>query len=130
MIIIENFNTFHAKKFRKNKSISYIQEPVEIRLDIEAVPHAMDRQYRHGVDQKIEDADVIELVERSIEELTIALMQDRLNVGERFTIKDKETGLNVIAVIEPEVNNFKLIVITIMVKDDFKTPSDQFVLTI
>lgn len=131
MKFLEAFDAFHAKKFRKNKFLSDVKDNVEIRIDLEAAPHAMDRTWRHGVDEKIEDGEIIDLVERSIEELTIALMQDRLNVYERFVLKDKKTFLNVVAQIEPEENNFKLLIITVMRKENFlvKDPN-QFILSI
>lgn len=131
MKFLEAFDTFQAKKFRKNKFLSDVKDNVEIRIDLESVPHAMDRTWRHGVDEKIDDGEIIDLVERSIEELTIALMQDRLNVYERFVLKDKKTFLNVVAQIEPEENNFKLLIITVMRKENFlvKDPN-QFILSI
>lgn len=124
----EAFDTKWGKKYRKNKFLSDVKDDVEIRIDLEAAPHAMDRTWRHGLEDRIDEGDIIDLVERSIEELTIALMQDRLNVYERFTLRDKNSFLNVVAQLEPEDNNFKLLIITVMVKEKFITPRDQFVL--
>lgn len=130
MKFLEAYDTYFAKKYRKNKFLTDVKDDVEIRIDLEAAPHAMDRTWRHGVDEKINEDEIIDLVERAIEELTIALMQDRLNVYERFVLKDKKTFLNVVAQIEPEENNFKLLVITVMRKENFSTDKDQFVLSI
>lgn len=130
MKFIEAYDEFYGKKFRKNKSLTFIKEPVEIRLDIEAVPHVLDRQIRHGLDKKIEENDIIETVEESIEELTIALMQNKLNVGERFAIMNKKTGLNIIAVIDPDENNFILTIITVMIKQDFSVSKGTYVLSV
>ena len=57
-------------------------------------------------------------------------MQDRLNVDERFVLKDKNSNLNAVCVIKSGSNEFKLTIITIMNAADFKTRSDQFVLEI
>ena len=126
----EAFDASWAKKYRKNKNIGDVKDNVEIRIDLEAVPHVLDRQYRHGVEKRISDEEIIDLVERSIEELTIALMQDRLNIEERFTLRDKNTHLNCVCVLKPEDYNFKLIIITVMRKEDFTTPTNQYVLSI
>jgi hypothetical protein len=124
----EAFDASWAKKYRKNKFIGDVKDSVEIRIDLEAVPHVLDRQYRHGIDDLIKEEEIIDLVERSIEELTIALMQDRLNIEERFVLKDKKTHLNCVCILQPEEDNFKLLVITVMRKENFSTPSDQYVL--
>lgn len=126
----EAFDATWAKRYRKNKNIGDVRDDVEIRIDLEAVPHVLDRQYRHGVEEKITEDEIVDLVEKSVEELTIALMQDRLNVGERFTLKDKDTNLNCVCVLEPEENNFKLIIITVIRKENFTTPTGQYVLSI
>lgn len=121
----------HLKNFKIfEKDLTYIQKDIQIRFDVEASNHTMDRKYRHGIDNAIDEGDVIDLVERSIEELTIALMQDRLNVDERFVLKDKNSNLNAVCVIKSGSNEFKLTIITIMNAADFKTRSDQFVLEI
>ena len=80
--------------------------------------------------QGIHEDEVIDLVERSIEELTIALMQDRLNVEERFVLKDKNSDLNVVCLIQAGKISFNLIIITVMKNSDFRVQSDQFVLEI
>lgn len=130
---IKTFEAFDAswvKRYRKNKNIGDVKDNVEIRIDLEAVPHVLDRQYRHGIEEKITEEEISDLVEKSIEELTIALMQDRLNIGERFVLKDKDTNLNCVCLLEPEKDNFKLIIITVMRKENFNTSPGQYVLSI
>jgi hypothetical protein len=94
----------------------------------------------------ITDDDIIETVELAIEELTIALMQDQFDIyqnednyptrgvkaGEanRFVIKNKTNGLNVVCILQPGDYEFKLTVITIMTKEDFKTNPGQYVLEV
>jgi hypothetical protein len=123
----------HLKNFKIfEKELTYIKKNIEIRFDVEASPHAMDRKYRHGIEKEelIEEGDVIDLVERSIEELTIALMQNRLNVDERFVLKDKDSGLCAVCLIQPGDIDFNLTVITVMRNQNFRTGEDQFVLEI
>ena len=58
--------------------LTYLDQDVNIRIDLEASRHATDRFFRHGFEEKIEEGDIIDIVERSIEELTIAMMQNKV----------------------------------------------------
>ena len=69
-----------AMASRKPVEIGYIKQPVEIRINIEKPPHAMDRQWRHGLDEKITDDEIIETVELAVEQITIDLMHDEFDV--------------------------------------------------
>jgi hypothetical protein len=138
---------------RPPQFIGDIKQPVEIRIDVEAIGHALSRQYRHGVTDtggKIEAGiskdEILDTIESSVEELTIALMQDRLDIyqneddyptrgikaGEpnRFIIKNTETNLNIVCQLEPGDNEFTLTVITVMKKEDFKAYRGQFILEV
>jgi hypothetical protein len=137
-----------AMSFKAPKSIGYLKEPVEIRIDIEKIQHATDRQFRHGgmKDEVISDNDIIETIELAIEEITIALMQNKFDIyqneddyptkgvkaGEpnRFVIKNKTNNINVVCQLEPGDNEFKLTVITVMRKPDFKTYHGQYVVEV
>jgi hypothetical protein len=139
-----------AMSNRKPEFLTYIKEPVEIRIDVEAVSHALDRQYRHGVtsDLKagIDKDEIIETIELAVEEITIALMQDRFNINQeeddyptrgvkegepnRFVIKNKKTDLNIVCQLESGDNEFTLTVITVMKKEDFKHYRGQFVVEV
>ena len=140
-------NPYVDKRPRAPKEIAYLKEPVEIRIDVEKVTHASDRQFRHGaLENQITDNDIIDTIELAIEELTIALMQDRFDIyqeeddyptrgvkaGEpnRFVIKNKTNNLNVVCQLTPGDNEFTLTVITVMVKPDFRAYSGQYVIEV
>lgn len=154
----ENFrNPYIDKKAISNKKPEFIgdvSEPVEIRIDIEAVSHALDRQYRHGfssgnngkIEAGITKDEIIETVESAVEEITIALMQDKFDIyqhrddyptkgvksGEpnRFVLRNKKTNLNIVCQLEPGDNEFKLTVITVIKKENFVEYRGQFVIEI
>ena len=125
-----------AMASRKPVEIGYIKQPVEIRIEIEKHAHTMDRQWRHGLDEKITDDEIIESVELAVEQITIDLMHDEFDVydqkGElnRFIIRNTENNLNIVCVLEPGEWEFKLIVITVMKKVDFKTNPGQYVVEV
>ena len=138
---------------RPPQFIGDIKQPVEIRIDVEAIGHALSRQFRHGVTDtsgKIEAGitkdEILDTIEASVEELTIALMQDRFDIyqdeddyptrgvraGEpnRFVIRKKSNNLYIVCQLEPGDNEFTLTVITVMKKEDFKEYRGQFVLEV
>jgi len=138
---------------RPTQFIGDIKQPVEIRIDVEAIGHALSRQYRHGVTETdgkigagISKDEILDTIESSVEEITIALMQDKFDIyqneddyptrgvkeGEpnRFVIRKKSNNLNIVCQLEPGDNEFTLTVITVMKKEDFKPYRGQFVLDI
>ena len=144
---ITKFGQFINEEFyKKNQSLTYLKQPVEIRIDVEKVSHATDRQFRHGLSDKISNDDIIETIELAIEQITIDLMQDNFDIyqdednypskgvkaGEpnRFIIKNKTNNLNVVCQLEPGDNEFTLTVITVMTKPDFKSYPGQYIVEV
>lgn len=144
---ITKFGQFINEEFyKKNQSLTYLKQPVEIRIDVEKVSHATDRQFRHGLSDKISNDDIIETIELAIEQITIDLMQDNFDIyqdednypskgvkaGEpnRFIIKNKTNNLNVVCQLEPGDNEFTLTVITVMTKPDFKAYPGQYIVEV
>jgi hypothetical protein len=139
-MIIKKFENFRPIGLRNGKTeLGNLQKEVEIRIDLEKIRHASIQQYRHGFNRlsgKIEDYEIIDLVERAIEEITIALMQDRYDIKDengkpnRFIIRDKETKLNVVCELRPGENEFTLTVITVMRVEHFRTAIGQWVVEV
>ena len=139
-MIIKKFENFRPIGLRSGKTeLGNLQKEVEIRIDLEKIQHASIQQYRHGFSKtsgKIEDDEIKDLVERAIEEITIALMQDRYDIKDengkpnRFIIRDKETKLNVVCELRPGENEFTLTVITVMRVEHFRTAIGQWVVEV
>ena len=144
-----------ASDRKQTEFIGDVQEPVEIRIDVEAIGHALGRQFRHGVNNnpetgKIEAGitkdEILDAVEAAVEPLTIALMQDKFNINQdeddyptrgvragepnRFVIRNKKTHLNIVCALKSGEWEFTLSVITVMKKPDFKEYRGQFVIEI
>ena len=132
---------------RAPQNLAYLKQKVEIRIDLEKIQHTSDRQFRHGIgEEKISNDDIIETVELAIEELTIALMQDKFDIYQneddyptkgikagqpnRFLIKNLTNNLNVVCQLEPGGNEFTLTVITVMKKQDFRAYQGQYVINV
>jgi hypothetical protein len=139
-MIIKKFENFRPIGLRSGKTeLGNLQKEVEIRIDLEKIQHASIQQYRHGFSKtsgKIEDDEIKDLVERAIEEITIALMKDRYDIKDengkpnRFIIRDKETKLNVVCELRPGENEFTLTVITVMRVEHFRTAIGQWVVEV
>lgn len=147
--LYEAFTNFIDKRVinQRKKDLGNIKNNVEIRIDIEKIQHTTDRQYRHGLDSRIEDGDIVETIEMAIEEITIALMQDQFDIyqaednyptrgiraGEpnrfvicrRNAIPDMET-LNIVCELRPGADEFTLTVITVMCADNFRKYPGQW----
>ena len=131
---------------RPPQNIGFLKQPVEIRIDIEKIVHAGERQFRHGLDQKISNDDIIETIEKAIEQITIDLMHDEFDIYQqeddyptkgikaggpnRFVIKNKANNLNVVCQLTPGDFEFTLTVITVMIKPDFKAYPGQYVVEV
>jgi len=144
-----------SKKYRESdiKEIGYVTKNVEIRIDVEAIGHALGRKWRHGdsiegvrLTPLITEDEIIEAVEDAIEQITISLMQDEFDIyqneddyptrgikaGEpnRFVIRKRDTDLNIVCQLEPGEEEFTLTVITVMKKPDFRTFPGQYVVEV
>jgi hypothetical protein len=153
----ENFRTPYIDRRAletRIKPIGDIKKDVEIRIDVEAVGHAIQRQFRHGVKDDgrgrlvsdITEDEILDNIEMAIEPLTIALMQDEFNINQdidnyptrgvkagepnRFLIRNKDTYLNIVCELKSGKNEFTLLVITVMRKEEFKEYKGQFVIEI
>jgi hypothetical protein len=138
---------------RAPEFIGDIRQPVEIRIDVEALGHALGRQWRHGVTtdsdkivSNITKDEILDTIEEAVEQITIALMQDEFDIYQnkddyptrgvraggpnRFVIRNKETNLNIVCALLPGDLEFKLTVITVMKKPDFKEYRGQFVVEV
>jgi hypothetical protein len=108
------------------KDLGYIEQPVEIRFDIQSTLHMFkDSKWRHGFNNRITDDEVIEIVQDSTEQLTIDLMSNKLDVEERFVLRKGD--LHLVCIITPGDYNFTLIVITAMRRNDFRLLNNQYV---
>jgi hypothetical protein len=149
MRFLKSFKLYEniVRRYRESdvKEIGYINKNVEIRIDVEAIGHVLyNRNWRHG--SEITEDEIIDSVEKAIEQITISLMQDEFDIYQnednyptkgvragspnRFVIKNKLTNLNIVCQLEPGLEQFTLTVITVMKKVDFKAYPGQYVVEV
>ena len=159
MIHLESFKSFKNSYIDPKSSdrkppefIGDIKSPVEIRIDVEAIGHALSRQWRHGISTgpKIEAGitkdEILDTIEAAVEEITIALMQDRFDIYQReddyptrgikegdpnrFVIRNLKNNLNIVCQLEPGELEFTLTIITVMKTPEFKVYKGQFIVEV
>lgn len=149
MKFLKSFELFEAYFLSKKdlesrvKEIGLIDKDVQIRFDVRAVGHALQRQARHGsveigkgkVEMAITEQEIIDTIERAIEQITISAIQNvwdfyKNGKPNRFVIRRKDNDLHIVCSLEPDVNNFNLMVITVMKEKDFNIGDGQYVVTV
>jgi hypothetical protein len=121
-----------------------------IRIDVEAVGHALNNLWRHGGVERegkytssITREEIISAINDAIERIIFAIMQDEFDIyrkdgtPNRFLIKRVETDLNIVCRLEPDNevqtqngSQFVLTVITVMKEPEFRTYPGQFIVKV
>jgi len=111
----------------KEEAFHSISQSMTFNYDIYHIPHSVYRKRRHGSGERVYDRDIINLLNKSKEEITYYIIDGIIRDRRRFIISDtRDPYLNI--VIEPEklgVNDWNLVVITVMNNIDFTVSRGQ-----
>ncbi len=89
--------------------------------------HTEDRKWRHGSGNKIYDLDIVRLLEDAKDDITYNIIDKKIRNGKRFIVS-RRGGNNLNVVIEPYenyINEWRLVIITVMKKEDFTVSKGQ-----
>jgi len=89
--------------------------------------HTQQRKWRHGSENKINDYDIVKLLNQSSEQIIYNIIDGNIRHKRRFIIS-REKGDNLNVVIEPEKiesTYWNLIIVTVMKKSDFNVGKGQ-----
>ena len=89
--------------------------------------HTKDRKWRHGSGNKIYDIDIVRLLEDAKDDIIYNIIDGNIRDGRRFIVS-RTGGDNLNVVIDPVknyINEWKLIIITVMKKPDFTVSKGQ-----
>lgn len=110
--------------------IGNLYHDITIKVSVDLSRHADERRYRHG--DEITEEEIIATAEEAIDDITERLINDTMDVGDEFVIRDKTYDLNLVGVLErtrdPSV--LELTVITVMRKRNFRPKSGTKVIDI
>ena len=126
---MNNLNEIISKIILKEEKFHEINS--EISFDFELYHdewgHTKDRKWRHGSGNKIYDLDIVKLLEKAKEDIIYNIIDGKIREGRRFIVSDS-SGDNLNVVIEPiknYINEWRLIIITVMKKQDFTVSKGQ-----
>ena len=102
----------HLELALNEKSIAKFTKPVNIKVTVDKTFHAQERQTRVENETPISEQELISAAERAIEQITLYLMQNELDVNEPFIIRDLDTEIEIACVLESGINNCHITRIT------------------
>lgn len=105
------------KQFLNESRIGKISKTLKIDIRLEKTVHADERQSRHGTsaDKFISDDEIIETVRAGSERIIKDVLNDKINIGNKFVVRDANTDLNIVCKLEQGRTNDELVVVIITV---------------
>jgi hypothetical protein len=106
----------------RERNIGSVYGDVTVKVSVDLTRHADDRRFRHGRGQEIEEEEIVATAEAATDRVIDYLINDRMDVGDEFVIRDLTYDLNLVGVIEPtgDPDVLEMTVITVMRKRGFK----------
>lgn len=116
------------------ESIMKFEKKFELEFTINKSFHASERQSRHGNDEDhfISDDEILEEVKKASETIIEDIVQDNINIGDRFIIRDTNTDLNIVCQLHHGTAKDKLRVdiVTLIRTDKFWNTKQNWVIVI
>ena len=113
------------------KRIATVAKSIKVVMDVNMTNHAGERKSRDD-NNPITDEMVEKLVINSLQKIANALILNKIDVGDYVLLKNHKTNLNIVGTIKrgdsSKLLNF--VVITVMVKPNFKAKSGTYVIAI
>jgi hypothetical protein len=112
------------KRILRERYVGRAEEDVEIRININNTIHADDRASLREFDEN----EIMGVVEAGIEKLTIDLMHDKIDIGEKFVMQSGD--LNVICLLHPGDMYFTLDIITLVRNHHYRAWQGQYLIDV
>jgi len=111
------------------KVIGQVSDSIRVIISLDKTKHAGERQSRHA-DDYISEEEIKEIAEESVKTIAKQLLFNKLDVGDFVHIHDSQTDINLVGKLEAKGNVINFIIITVMVKRNFKAKSGTKTITI
>lgn len=97
--------------------IGKISKTVKIDIRLEKTNHAVERQSRHGTseDKFISDDELIETVRAGSERIITDILNDKIDIGDKFVVRDANTDLNIVCKLMQGNTREELVVVIVTV---------------
>ena len=105
------------------RTLHKIKGAVKIEIDFETTSHSDERKFRHeGIE--IDDKEIVETCRKAIGKITTDLFLDKISMRDELVIQDAKTDMNVVCQLRgPRLDALKLVIITVMIKKNFRPKS-------
>ena len=112
--------------------IGSVSDKIEVIIDINKSKHAGQRQYRHGMQDFIQDKQIKKAIEDAVQQIAKSLIFDQMNIDQYVCVINRKfnPNLNIVGVITRKGQKLIFKVLTIMRKDGFKVKPETYRLEI
>ena len=104
-------------EYIEESRIGKISKTIKIDIRLEKTAHAGERQSRHGSteDKFISDDEIIETVRAASERILKDILNDKIDIGQKFVVRDANTDLNIVCKLEQGGSRDELVVVIVTV---------------
>lgn len=121
------------KQYILEKQLKF-EKQFELEFTINKSFHAKERQSRHGDDNDnyISDTEILEEVKRASKQIIEDIINNNIDIEDRFIIRDSNTDLNIVCCLHKGTNKDKLRVdvVTVIRTDNFWNTKNNWVIVI
>lgn len=104
-------------EYIEESRIGKISKTIKIDIRLEKTAHAGERQSRHGSteDKFISDDEILETVRAASERILKDILNDKIDIGQKFVVRDANTDLNIVCKLEQGGSRDELVVVIVTV---------------
>lgn len=110
------------------------EKEFELEFTINKSVHATERQSRHGEDEEhfISDDEILETVKKASKTIVEDIIRDKINMGDRFVVRDANTDLNIVCQLHPGTNkdSLRVDIVTVIRTDKFWNTKKSWVVMV
>lgn len=106
----------------------------ELEFNIVKSKHSSERQSRHGTDEEhfISDDEILEEVKKASKTIIEDIINDKINLEDRFIVRDANTDLNIVCQLHAGTNkgSLRVDIVTVIRTDNFWNTKQNWVVMI
>lgn len=121
------------KDFILEKEMKF-EKKFELEFTINKSFHATERQSRHGDDEEhfISDDEILETVKKASKTIIEDIINDNINIDDRFIVRDANTDLNIVCQLHRGINkdSLRVDIVTLIRTDKFWNTKQNWVVMV
>ena len=116
------------------EALMKFEKKFELEFTINKSFHATERQSRHGSDEEhfISDDEILETVKKASKTIIEDIINDNINIDDRFIVRDANTDLNIVCQLHRGANkdSLRVDIVTMIRTDKFWNTKQNWVIVI